>query len=69
MFNARVRVCLVEVCFTSSGRCEAVPQQHVSSGYVCKRCFVLLNCRVQLKLEMEKAIFQVTVSLNIRKDL
>jgi len=60
---------LVEVCFTSSGCCETVSQQHVSSGYVCKRCFVLLDCRVRLKLEMEKAVFQVTASLNIRKDI
>jgi len=30
--------------------------------------FVLLDCRVRLKTEMEKAVFQVTVSLNIRKD-
>jgi len=29
--------------------------------------FVLLDCRVRLKTEMEKAVFQVTVSLNIRK--
>jgi len=30
--------------------------------------FALLDCRARLKTEMEKAVFQVTVSLNIRKD-
>ena len=59
---------LVEVCFTNSGCCEAISRQCVSSGYVYKRYFVFFDCRVQLKTEMEKAVFQVTVSLNIRKD-
>ena len=70
MFNARVSVGFggLEVCFTNSGCCEAVSRQRVFSGYVCKRCFVFLDCGVRLKTEMEKAVFQVTVSLNIRKD-
>jgi len=59
---------LVEFCVTSSGCCEAISRQRISSGFVCKQCFILLDCRVQLKTEMEKAVFQVTVSLNIRKD-
>ena len=68
MFKARVRVGLVEVCFTNSGCCEAISRQRVSSGYVYKRCFVLFDCRVRLKTEMERAVFQVTVNLNVRKD-
>ena len=44
----------LEVCFTSSGCCEAVARQHVSSGYVCKRCFVLVDKKVRLETEMEK---------------
>ena len=68
MFNERVPAGLVEVCFTNSGCCEAVSWQRVSSGYVYKQCFVLLDCRVRLKTDMEKAVFQVMVSLNIRKD-
>ena len=59
---------LVEVCFTNSGCCEAISRQCVSSGYVYKRCFILSDCRVRLETEMEKAVFQVTASLNIRKD-
>ena len=35
---------------------------------VYKRCFVSFDCRVRLKTEMEKAVFQFTVSLNIGKD-
>ena len=58
----------MEVCFTNSGCCEAISRQRISSGYVYKQCFVLLDCRVRLKTEMEKAVFQVKVSLDIGKD-
>ena len=68
MFNARVRVGFGRGLFHHSGCCEAVPRQRVSSGSVCKRCFVLFDCRVRLKTDMDKAVFQFTVSLNIRKD-
>ena len=68
MFNGVYVYGLVDVCFTSSGCCEAVPRQRVSFGYVRKQCFVLFDCRVRLKTEMDKAVFQVTVSLNIRND-
>jgi len=34
---------------SNSGWCEAVSWQRVSSGYVYKRCFILLDCRVRLK--------------------
>jgi len=35
---------------------------------VYKRCFVSFDCRVRLKTEMEKAVFQFTISLNIGMD-
>ena len=38
-----------------------------SSGYVCKRCFVLVDKKVRLKMKMEKAVSHVMASLNIRK--
>ena len=44
----------LEVCFTSSVCCEAIAQQHVSSSYVYKRCFVLVEKEVRFETEMEK---------------
>ena len=44
----------LEVSFTDHGCCEAAARQHVSSGYVCKKCFVLMEKKVRLELELEK---------------
>ncbi len=44
----------LEVSFTDHGCCEAAARQHVSSGYVCKRCFILLDKKVRLELEIKK---------------
>ena len=69
MFNARVRVGFGRGLFYQLWMlCEVISRQRVSSGYVYKRCFVLFDCRVRLKTVMEKAVFQVMVCLNIRKD-
>ena len=51
--SEQVRAAL-EVCFTGSGCCGVAARQHLSSGYVCKKCFVLVDKKIRLEMEIEK---------------
>ena len=70
MFNGRVRVGFGRGLFPPA--LDAVTLSH-ESAFLLALCAAdasscLMICGVRLKMEMDKAVFQVTVSFNIRKD-
>ena len=44
----------LEACFREDGRCAVATRLHVSTGYVCKKCFLLVDKKVRIKNELEK---------------
>ena len=44
----------LEACFRENGRCAVATRLHVSTGYVCKKCFLLVDKKVRIKNELEK---------------
>lgn len=43
-----------DACFREDGRCAVTTRQYISTGYVCKKCFVLVDKKVRIKNELEK---------------
>ena len=44
----------LEASFREDGRCAVATRLHVSTGYVCKKCFLLVDKKVRIKNELEK---------------
>ena len=44
----------MEACFMDDRRCAVATRQHFAAGYVCKKCFVLVDKKVRMESELEK---------------
>ena len=44
----------LEACFREDERYAVATRLHVSTGYVCKKCFLLVDKKVRIKTELEK---------------
>ena len=57
----------LEACFTDDRRCVVATQQHIAAGYVCKKCFILVDKKVRMEGELEKVkiILKDKVSRNV----